>query len=162
VFPYREEMNSWGDWVVHRSDLIQPFLEFIKPKYTIRYWRDGRSINSVYGISLDSPRGLIKDGASIGAFISQFQKYGGKELFLFGYDGDNSGYWRNQCCKNTERLSNTPRNTILENHLKDSENMNKTTFGDVKIYHIGKTNNEFMIEISISDMKKIIGLQVYV
>lgn len=37
VFPYRQEMSSWGHWVVHRSDLVQPFLEFINPLYTLNY-----------------------------------------------------------------------------------------------------------------------------
>jgi hypothetical protein len=153
VFPYREEMSSWGDWVVQRSDLVQPFLEFIEPKYTIRYWAKGRSFNKAYGVSLNTPRGKIKEGGSLGAFISQFQEFGGKELFLFGFDGDGSGYWRDQKKSNLE---------VRENHEKDCHNMNKIDWGSTKLYHIGKTNNKFAKQICINDMYTIIGLEHFV
>ena len=151
LYPYREEMFSWGEWAIQRSDLVQPFLEFINPLYTIRYWADGRSTNIPYGISLDKPMGPIKNGGSIGAFISHFQKYGGKEIFLFGYDGDGSGYWRNQKI--------THRSTSFQTHKTDSKDMNKVDWGDTKIYHIGQTNNVFMTQTSISKMKMDIGLK---
>ena len=99
LYEHRREANEWGDWAVMRSDLVQPLLEFIKPKYTIRYYSAIRHLNKTYGISLeevhpDTNGDGDSGGSSLHEFIYQFQDHGGKELFLFGFDGDSSGHWR--------------------------------------------------------------------
>ena len=53
LYEHRHEANDWGDWAVLRSDLVQPLLEFIEPKYTIRYNPVARDINKTYGIPLE-------------------------------------------------------------------------------------------------------------
>ena len=37
LYPYREEMNEWGHWVIQHAAVVQPFLEFIQPLYNISY-----------------------------------------------------------------------------------------------------------------------------
>tara|TARA_R110002110_G_C13263050_1_gene701015 strand:- start:21 stop:536 length:516 start_codon:yes stop_codon:yes gene_type:complete len=145
LYEHRHEANDWGDWAVVRSDLVQPLLKFIKPKYTIRYWPKGRSFNTVYGISLEENTKRM-GGSSIGAFILNFQEHGGKELFLFGFDGDSSGYWRNQ--------PGLQAPIDLADHGKDCDDMaDLPVWESTKLYHIGKTRNKFMTEISIDDLK---------
>lgn len=153
LYPYREEMDKWGYWAVQRSDLVQPFLDFTDPLYTIRYFHPPERSHHVdpktYGINLQNTLGDVKSGGSIGAFISHFQKFGGKELFLFGYDGTNTGYWRGQsptwCAK---------WNAVAV-YKRDSDDMNKRNWGSTKLYHLGKTNNNFMTEISIAELMEL-------
>jgi hypothetical protein len=151
LYPYREEMENWGHWAVQRVDLVQPFLEFIDPLYNIGYWPHARRVNKGYGIPLETPRGDLTTGGTIGGVISQFQKFGGKELFLFGYDGTSSGYWRD----NNRHPSGGPVSPgTFEQHIKDRDAANKLKWDSTKVYHLGKTRNSFMTEISIEELKR--------
>tara|TARA_Y100000401_G_C8320875_1_gene225163 strand:+ start:1031 stop:1588 length:558 start_codon:yes stop_codon:yes gene_type:complete len=155
LYPYREEMNEWGEWVVQRPDLVQPFLEYINPLYTISYdsqlarvlAKHKEYYEPLRGISLDTPLGNTRSGGSIGGFISQFEKFGGKELFLFGYDGTSSGYWRNQPPLNPEDLKQIGIDTDV---------MNASLSVSARLYHLGKTKYTFMTEISVEGLKKLI------
>lgn len=157
LYPYREELDSWGHWAIMRSDIVQPFLQFIKPLYTIRYYPRGRQIdkttgeqyNKAYGISLDRALGDMTNGhgGSIGLFVSQFQKFGGKELLCCGFDGTNEGYWRGQTTWNHQSSYQ---------HNRDCNTMNKTSkeaWGSVKVFHVGATRYNIMTEISIEKIK---------
>ena len=155
VYPHREGMDGWGHWAVQRADLVQPFLEFIDPLYTIGYWDSARQANKGYGISLDEPLGDVTTGGSLGGFVSQFQKFGGKELFLFGFDGTSSGYWRDN---NRHPSGGAASPGTFELHKKDRDAANKLSWGSTNIYHLGKTRNNFMTEISIEELKrKVLG-----
>lgn len=147
LYPYREEMNEWGEWVVQRPDLVQPFLEYIDPLYTINYCGQHKEYYEPLGISLDRPLGTVRDGGSVGGFISQFEKFGGKELFLFGYDGTVSGYWRNQPSMNPDDFKQVGIDTDV---------MNSSLSVSAKLYHLGKTKYTFMTEISVEELKKLI------
>tara|TARA_R110002110_G_scaffold403608_1_gene621451 strand:+ start:872 stop:1474 length:603 start_codon:yes stop_codon:yes gene_type:complete len=152
LYEHRHEANDWGDWAILRSDLVQPLLEFIEPKYTIRYNSNARDRNKTYGIPIEIgppdewiPTQNIGEGgvSSIQAFIYQFQNNGGKELFLFGFDGDSSGYWGKEKC---------PMNLVIS---KDCEYMNRCSSQIlVKLFHIGETRHKTMKQISIDDLKR--------
>jgi len=177
LYPYREEMNEWGYWAIQRTDLVQPFLEFIDPSrhlYNISYWPENRnkggriSLNGTTYIGdqifFKPPPSPSKSKlkwrlpSSICAFISHFQKCGGKELFLFGYDGTNAGYWRKQ---STPWIAPASRKNTHSNIEKDTKYMNEafatiyTDWQALKIYHLGKTRNNFMTEISIEELMEL-------
>ena len=149
LYEYRHEANDWGDWVVTRSDLVQPLLKFIEPKYTIRYYSAIRNINKTYGIPLEKVHPDTKagqsGGSSIHEFIYQFQDHGGKELFLFGFDGTNTGYWRRR-----GSVAGSP----IEAHQRDCDHMNNCSSQiSIKLFHIGETRHKLMKQISIDDLK---------
>ncbi len=150
LYEYRHEANEWGDWAVLRSDLVQPLLEFIKPKYTIRYYADVRHLNKTYGIPLeevhpDTNGDGQSGGSSLHEFIYQFQDHGGKELFLFGFDGDDSGHWRG-----TDKWPSGKDSP----HVQDADHMNKCSSQiSIKLFHIGKTRHKAMKQITIDELK---------
>ena len=179
IYPYRREMYKWGHWAVMRSDLVQPFLEFIEPLYSIRYNVIAARHQKVYGIPLEKPLGNItgprhsfhgiRQGShrgfiSLAAFIEHFQSFGGKELFLFGFDGDSSSYWRGQEFDWQDEVPADPDKPAPPPHLRteaaweyDTDMMNKENLGGLtKLYHLGKTRNNFMIQVSIQDIKELI------
>lgn len=147
LYPHREEMNEWGEWVVQRPDLVEPFLEYIDPLYTIHYCPQHNEYYEPLGIPLYTPLGNTRSGGSIGGFISQFQKFGGKELFLFGYDGTRSGYWRNQPSLNADDFKQISI---------DADVMNASLSVSARLYHLGKTKYTFMTEISVGGLKELI------
>lgn len=166
LYPYREQMNEWGHWVIQHAAVIQPFLEFIQPLYNISYASGPcADLNKSYGgIPLEKSLGDVNTGCSIGGFISQFQKFGGKELFLFGYQGGvPSGYWRDQPLD-----IGVPKGTFWgvgmnpEKYLKECNEMNKiytteyTDWHSMKLYHLGKTRYNFMTEISTKELTELI------
>ena len=179
LYPHRRELCRWGHWAVMRSDIVQPFLEFIEPMYSIRYNIIAARHQKVYGIPLEKPLGNITgprhsfDGVrqgyhrgfiSISAFIEHFQSFGGKELFLFGFDGDSSSYWRGQEFDWQRELPADPDKPLPPSHLRpeaaweyDTDMMNKEDLGSLtKLYHLGKTRNNFMTEVSIEDIKELV------
>ena len=172
-------MYKWGHWAVMRSDLVQPFLEFIEPLYSIRYNVIAARHQKVYGIPLEKPLGNItgprhsfhgirqgyhRGFISLAAFIEHFQSFGGKELFLFGFDGDSSSYWRGQEFDWQDEVPADPDKPAPPPHLRteaaweyDTDMMNKENLGGLtKLYHLGKTRNNFMIQVSIQDIKELI------
>lgn len=178
LYPHRRELSRWGHWAVMRSDIVQPFLEFIEPMYSIRYNIIAARHQKVYGIPLEKPLGNINgprhsfDGVrqgyhrgfiSLAAFIEHFQSFGGKELFFFGFDGDNSEYWRGQHFDWQQHILADPDKPHPPEHVPfascswqyDTDMMNKEDLGSLtKLYHLGKTRNNFMTEISIEELKK--------
>ena len=171
LYPYREEMNEWGHWAIIHPPVTRAFLEYINPLYLISYTRCGLQDKAYAEICLNNPLGNVTYGASIGGFISQFEKFGGKELFLFGYQGGvPSGYWRAQPLDTgvTEcpaiyttggdaRVGMNP-----EKHLIDCDNMNKdfatryTGWRSLKLYHLGKTRYNFMTKVSTKELMELI------
>ena len=171
LYEYRREANEWGDWAVLRADLVQPLLEFIKPKYTIRYYAAVRHLNKTYGIPLeevhpDTNGDGQSGGSSLHEFIYQFQDHGGKELFLFGFDGDDSGHWRgtgkyvfpgtNETLPwpyMGEAPSDWPSGKDSP-HVQDADHMNKCSSQiSIKLFHIGKTRHKTMKQITIDELK---------
>ena len=147
LYPYREEMNEWGHWAIIHPPVTRAFLEYINPLYLISYTRCGLQDKAYAEICLNNPLGNVTYGASIGGFISQFEKFGGKELFLFGYDGTVSGYWRNQPSMNPDDFKQVGIDTDV---------MNSSLSVSAKLYHLGKTKYTFMTEISVEELKKLI------
>tara|TARA_A100001201_G_scaffold3970_1_gene8492 strand:+ start:1209 stop:1775 length:567 start_codon:yes stop_codon:yes gene_type:complete len=158
LWPHREEMKNWGYWVIQRADIVKPFLEFINPLYSICYWNQAQKINKGYGIQLLKGCGGFGD-SSISNFMTCFSQGGGKELFLFGYDGSNEGYWRNQLFS-YKGVSVTGDGWGGEytkrRHDKDLKDFNKNYNNELllKMFHLGPTNNIHLCQISIEELKE--------
>lgn len=135
---HRHEANGWGDWAVITPRLVQPLLAFIEPKYTIK---DNPSILSKYTMNPHTGGGI----STIHSFVYKFQENGGKELFLFGFDGDSSGYWRQK------EAGERPLHYTI---TKDCDYMNEcSSLISIKLFHIGETRHKTMEQITISDLK---------
>ena len=160
LYPFREEIDSWGHWVVQRCDIVKPFLEFTKPLYSISYWKLAKTINAGYGIQLVNPSGKKNYGeSSIGTFISHFESYSGKELLLFGYDGTGNGYWRQQVFQH-KNGDGAGKDHTKKVHIEDVDNFNKlyakNSCSETKLFHLGKTTNIHVKQLSIKEIKKLI------
>ena len=135
LWPHREKMSSWGDWVIQRGDLTLPFLKYINPLYSICYFESshpkvGKINRGLAKIELNNTMGDIRGGCSIGAFMSQFYKFGGKELFLFGYDGSGDGYWRGQSPEELYKKYKVDEEKTRERHQLDRDEFNKINWAE--------------------------------
>jgi len=155
LWPYREEMENWGNWVIQRADIVKPFLEFINPLYSICYWPQAKKINKGYGIQLLKGCGGFGD-SSISHFMTCFSQCGGKELFLFGYDGSGEGYWRNQVFNYDNNLDGSGKENTKRIHINDCKSFNQKYNNELPIqaFHLGPTNNVYYCEISIEELKE--------
>lgn len=140
---HRHEANGWGDWAVITPRLVQPLLASIEPKYTIKGNPSilSKHIEQRYDHMNPHTGGGI---STIHSFVYNFQENGGKELFLFGFDGDSSGYWRQK------EAGERPLHYTI---TKDCDYMNEcSSLISIDLFHIGGTRHKTMKQISITEM----------
>ena len=84
-----------------------------------------------------------RDGNSLAIFLYEFYRHGGKEVVLFGFDADGSGYWK---AHNKNNKFNR-RQVVADTDFFNSEVI--PSLGNLKISHVGKTKlnvNEITID----------------
>lgn len=187
LYDNKEEAQHWGDWAEIRSDICTPILKTIKAMYSIRLnpilreklHNQGEIIAPTTSRPSDKYREIPRvSGSTLSEFLLLFEEHGGEEAFLFGFDGDGSGYWREKenpkyVLKGTSEKEvqnqqdvDTEGHSILEQYqmtpatIKTVHRTDCLLFNSLflpatglKLYHIGNTSLDIP-SITIDTLKK--------
>ncbi len=155
-------VKDWGAWAEMRADISCRLHPYVKPKYHLRQNGNFRHNLDKYisgeKIVVSRPR-----GNTMAEFLQLFEEHGGEEIFLFGFDQNDEGYWRRDW-NDLGDLKGAPRadGGVFTQSLKEAgiththdwvfTNHKVLPVLSIKIHHIGETLLNVNKIMSIEDL----------